>query len=167
MAVIPTEYNLASLLNDLVNMVSFKVEEKQLELQVSVNKDIPVNLIGDEIRVKQIITNLLSNAVKYTDTGSISLKIDFRFPPRSESTNDDSIILIVAVSDTGRGIRKQDMSRLFESFQRLEENKNHYVEGTGLGMSITTKLLQLMDGNLQVDSTYGRRSTLLLRLLLF
>lgn len=155
MDILPAAYDLASVLNDLVNMVHTKAEAKGLELRMNIDKDTPKALFGDEIRVKQVITNILSNAVKYTEKGSITLALGY---DRIEG-DDSAVMLNVSISDTGIGIKKEDMAKLFSAFERIEELRNRSVEGTGLGMSITQRLLALMDSSLKVESEYGKGST--------
>ena len=147
------DYELSSVINDLINMVRPKTEAKDLELEVSVNPKIPAQLYGDEVRVKQIILNILNNAVKYTEKGKVSLSIDY------ESVSADQIALKVSVADTGIGIKEEDLKKLFSPYERIEENRNKNVEGTGLGMAITKTLLELMNSQLLVESVYGQGST--------
>jgi len=113
----------------------------------------PRNLCGDEIRIKQIITNILTNAVKYTDRGFVALFVECK--PKDE----DTIYLKVSVQDTGIGIKEEDMEKLFSAFERIEEKRNRTIEGTGLGMNITHRLLTLMNSRLDVKSIYGKGST--------
>ncbi len=153
MEIINVEYSLGSLLNDLVNMIKSRAEKKGLALNVEVNEKIPGVLYGDEIRIKQIVTNILTNAVKYTEHGSVTLKVDF------EERDEKSIWLKVAVQDTGIGIKKEDISKLFVAFERIEEERNRTIEGTGLGMTITQQLLKLMESRLEVSGVYGEGST--------
>lgn len=149
MELVPTEYELAAVLNDIVNMTKNKAREKGLTYDMTVEPDIPSVLRGDEIRIRQIILNLVNNAVKYTATGGVSLHISF---DREENR------LRVRVEDTGTGIRPEDMERLFSSFRRLDETKNRNIEGTGLGLSITKQLIEMMGGNITVESEYGKGS---------
>lgn len=153
MEIIPNEYDLNSVINDLVNIIKPKAKERHLEFNLELDNDIPHLLYGDEIRLKQIIMNILSNAVKYTKQGSVTLSVshDVVIPGRE-------IMLKVSVKDTGIGIKKDDINKLFSPYQRIEEKKNRYVEGTGLGMSITKQLLDLMDSHLDVSSIYGEGS---------
>ena len=152
--IIPVEYDLSGVLYDLVNMVHSKADEKGLLLQVEFNEGIPKNLQGDEVRLKQIITNLLTNAVKYTESGSITFRVDYR-----ETEDDaDCILLVVVISDTGIGIKRENMDRLFSEFDRIDERRNRYIEGTGLGLSITESLLEKMGSGLSVKSEYGHGS---------
>ncbi len=154
MEITPIDYDLSSVLNDLVNMVATKADEKGLVLKLNFNPDTPKLLHGDEIRVKQIITNILSNAVKYTEKGSVTFSLDFEKRPE----HNDSVFLRVAVSDTGIGIREEDIEKLFLKFDRIDEKRNRNIEGTGLGMNITKSLLEMMDSSLEVESVYGEGS---------
>ena len=152
MEIIPVEYELSSMMNDLVNMIQKRAEKKKLQLIVKVDKTLPTILFGDEIRVKQIVTNILTNAVKYTEKGSITLTVDF-----TEKTA-DKIKMRFTIKDTGIGIKPEDIKKLFSAFERIEEKRNRTIEGTGLGMNITKKLLNMMGTNLQVESIYGKGS---------
>ncbi len=143
------------MLHDLVNMVQSKAESKGIAFNLDVDRNIPMILSGDEIRIKQIITNILSNAVKYTKEGSITFKAGFE---RSEEAS-DSIRLLISVSDTGIGIKAEDLKRLFVAFERIEETRNRSIEGTGLGMSIAQRLLAMMGSRMEVESEYGKGST--------
>ena len=153
MEIIPTQYELGSLVNDLINMVQDKMNKKGLELEVEVDENTPHELYGDEIRIKQCMLNLLNNAVKYTEKGKVKLGVSFR------KKDDKTIYLEAIISDTGIGMKQEDMERLFAPFTRIEEKRNRTIEGTGLGMSITKKLLELMGTSLSVDSVYGKGST--------
>lgn len=146
---VKVDYDVSSFVNDIVNMISGKAYDKGLSFQVEIPEDMPHLLYGDEIRIKQIIMNLLSNAVKYTKMGEVKLCMSYR------KQDEDSIILSVMVRDTGKGIKQEDLEKLFMPFQRIEEKQNRNIEGTGLGMSITKQLLGLMDSRLVVDSVYG------------
>ena len=152
MELLPVHYHLSSMLNDLVNLIDFRCREKNLQLRLEVCENIPDCLFGDDIRIRQIVTNLLTNAVKYTQKGSVTLKADF------EKKSEDEIFLSIEVQDTGIGIRREDQEKLFESFRRLDEEKNRNIEGTGLGMNITKQLIAMMDGTLDVESVYGEGS---------
>ena len=152
--IIPVDYDLSTILNDLVHMVHSRADDKGLMLKLDFDRNIPRMLNGDEIRIKQIITNILTNAVKYTEKGSVTFSMGYE-----KIENDpDSIMLNVSVKDTGMGIKEEDMKKLFSEFERIEEEKNHNIEGTGLGMSITKSLLDMMDSSLQVESVYGEGS---------
>ena len=152
MEIIPTQYELSSVINDLVNMIRPRAEKKGLKLELSVDPDVPHILYGDEIRIKQIALNILTNAVKYTNEGSIALNIGY------DNIPDDEILLKFKIADTGIGMKEEDMDKLFSPFSRIEEKRNRSVEGTGLGMSIVKQLLALMDSELRVKSIYGEGS---------
>ncbi len=153
--IIPVEYDLSSVINDLVNMIQTRVDAKGLTLKLEISSEIPKRLYGDEVRIKQVITNILTNAVKYTETGSVTFCVDYVLAEE----NSDQILLYVAVKDTGIGIKEEDMGKLFSKFDRIEEKRNRNVEGTGLGMSITKRLLEMMGTKLEVESVYGEGSS--------
>ena len=152
MEIIPVEYDLSSTINDSINMISKRAEDKGLALNVSVDENIPHLLYGDEIRIKQCVINILTNAVKYTEKGSINFSFTY------EKTSDSSIDLTIHVKDTGIGIKEEDLGKLFTAFQRLDEKRNRTIEGTGLGMNLVQHLLGLMGTVLKVDSVYGEGS---------
>ncbi len=153
MDILPAEYETASLLNDLVNMIKARAEKKGLVFQVDASEDLPVRLYGDEVRIKQVATNILTNAVKYTEKGSVTLTVGF------SELDDSHIALSFSVKDTGIGIKEEDQPKLFAAFERIEESRNRAIEGTGLGMNITIRLLALMGSHLDVESVYGEGST--------
>lgn len=153
MEIVDVEYDTASMINDLVNMISERASKKGLELKLEIDKTLPATLFGDDIRVRQVIINLLTNAVKYTESGSVTLTMD------GQRIDSGSVELQVAVSDTGIGIRDEDKEKLCQSFQRLDQERNHNIEGTGLGLSIVSKLLNMMGSELKIDSVYGEGST--------
>ncbi len=152
MDILPVEYHISSTINDLLNLIAVKAEDKKLELKFNIEKTLPVVLIGDEIRIKQCVTNILTNAVKYTEKGSVTLNVSCR------KADEDSIFLKFQVIDTGIGIKEEDIEKLYSPFERIEEIRNRSIEGTGLGMSIVKKLLALMDTKLEVKSVYGEGS---------
>jgi len=154
MEIIPVEYELSSVINDLVNMTRTKADDKGLALKLEINKDIPNTLFGDEVRIKQALTNILTNAVKYTEKGSVTFTVSFD----NSDTDNEKIGLKFSVKDTGIGIKEEDMDKLFSKFDRIEEKRNRNIEGTGLGMSITQRLLEMMGSTLEVDSVYGEGS---------
>ncbi len=153
MDIIPVEYELSSVLNDLVNMITQRADAKGLRFFVKTSPNLPRVLFGDEVRIKQVVTNILTNAVKYTEKGSVTFTVDFA--PKDEHT----ILLRVSVADTGIGIKQEDQAKLFSAFERIEEERNRSIEGTGLGMNITLQLLRMMDSSLTVESVYGEGST--------
>ncbi|MCR5098485.1 MAG: response regulator [Lachnospiraceae bacterium] len=154
MELTPVRYELASMVNDLVISITERVRQKELRFFVDVDEKLPSVLFGDDVRVSQIIMNLLTNAVKYTDQGEIRLSIKC-----GKVTSYGKVLISVAVSDTGIGIREDEIDKMFESFERLDTTRNRNIEGTGLGMSIVTKLLEMMGSVLNVESVYGRGST--------
>lgn len=152
MEIIPVQYEPSVMKNDLVNMVRERATQKGLAINVEYDGNIPRLLKGDEIRIKQCALNLLTNAVKYTKEGKIGLKIGY------EKEDDSHIVLSVVVSDTGAGIKQEDMDNLFSPFVRIDEEKNRNIEGSGLGISITKRLLELMGSSLKVQSEFGKGS---------
>ncbi|MCR5322247.1 MAG: response regulator [Lachnospiraceae bacterium] len=153
--IIPADYDMAVVLSDLMNMVLTRADAKGLSVISDFDSNIPGRLFGDEVRLKQIITNILTNAVKYTHKGSVTFSMHFR----KLEDEPDSIMLQVAVKDTGIGIKKEDIARLFDEFERVDEKRNRGIEGTGLGLSITKSLLVMMGSSLKVESEYGKGST--------
>ena len=150
--ILPIKYELFSILNDCYNLTKAKLQEKPLEFEIRVNENLPSWLYGDEVRIRQIINNFLSNAVKYTKQGKVTFCLDY------EQKSDEQIQLVISVADTGIGIREEDLGKLFTSFTRIEEKRNRNIEGTGLGLSLTKNLVDLMGGEVIVESTYGRGS---------
>ncbi len=145
-------YQLSSLLNDLNNMILFKAQDKKLDFKIDVDRTLPDDLYGDEVRVRQVLTNILGNAVKYTEKGFVRLTL------RGEEQGDGTILLKAEICDSGIGIRPEDKEKLFNKFQRLEMERNSTVEGTGLGLVITQRLLDMMGGTIAVESEYGKGS---------
>ncbi|MBQ7507549.1 MAG: response regulator [Lachnospiraceae bacterium] len=153
MEILPVCYRTSTLISTMVNSVAERAKAKDLTLTLEADEQLPSQMLGDDVRIVQIVTNLLTNAVKYTETGGVTLTI------REKRREGDRIDLFVEVKDTGIGIRKEDMGKLYESFTRLEEEKNRYIEGTGLGMPIVMGLSSAMDSRLEVESVYGEGST--------
>ncbi|MCR5511678.1 MAG: DegV family EDD domain-containing protein [Lachnospiraceae bacterium] len=152
MDIVPVNYSVSSLLSEIVNMMWLKAEEKGLKFNVDIDPNVPETLFGDEVRIKQVLINLLNNAVKYTPEGSVSLHMECD----SQETGD--VLLKINVSDTGMGIKAEALPHLFDSFQRQDEEKNRHIEGTGLGLSIVKQLVELMNGDITVNSVYGEGS---------
>lgn len=152
MEIIPVEYNLKELINDVVTMISIKSRAKNLSLNVDASETLPSILYGDDVRIRQILINIMSNAVKYTEKGSVTLTV-------TGETTGNRIGLHFSVSDTGIGIKKEDMKKLFAKFERIDTVRNRNIEGTGLGMAITSMLLSLMNSSIEVQSEYGKGST--------
>lgn len=157
MEIIPAEYELSSLIHDIVNMTTVRSKAKDLELEVTVDENLPSRMLGDDVRIRQVLTNILTNAVKYTNEGKVMFRV-------SGTTKNDMAYLHFEVEDTGIGIKEEDLSKLFVEFERIEETRNRNVEGTGLGMNITTQLLFLMGSKLEVESVYGKGSKFFFKL---
>ena len=154
MELINKEYNSFELFNSLSTMVIPRIGDKPIDFKTVIASDIPPVLKGDTGKLKQIILNLLTNAVKYTDKGFIKYRVECINDFKNNKTK-----LIITITDTGRGIKKEDIDRLFKKFERLEEDRNTSIEGTGLGLAITEGLAELMGGKITVISDYGKGST--------
>ncbi len=152
MELLPTEYLTTSLAGDLVNLIHLRAENKGLSLITDIDPMLPVKLIGDELRIKQVITNMLTNAVKYTERGSVKLEM------RVRDFDADSVTMYVAVTDTGIGIKQEEMDKLFSAFDRLDAKRTRTIEGSGLGLAISRSMLSIMGSRLEVESTYGEGS---------
>lgn len=152
MEIVPVEYEMEDLVRNVGNVIRLMVQDKSLAYEVNIAKDVPKRLFGDEIRISQVLTNLLTNAVKYTDQGKVTLTIN----AVKDSKGMNAIEYIV--EDTGCGIKPEDMGKLFESYERVNLERNRSVEGTGLGMGIVTGLLEAMNSKLNVESQYGKGS---------
>ncbi len=158
MEIIPVTYDLAAMINNLVNSISERAKAKELTFRVDVDESLPTELMGDDMRISQVIMNLLTNAVKYTKEGEVTLSI------KDGGRVNGVILLDVSVSDTGIGIKEEDLEKLGMAFERLDVLRNRNIEGTGLGMSIVTSLLTKMDSQIDVKSVYGKGSTFSFRL---
>nr|MCR5784669.1 response regulator [Eubacterium sp.] len=153
MELVESEFDIVSALSDVYMLIRLKVKEKNLVFNVNIDPDIPKMVMGDENRYKQALTNILTNAVKYTEKGSVSLNVTGR------ALEDGKFLIEAIVKDTGIGIKKDDLDKLFDAFQRVDEKKNRSIEGTGLGLAITQQIVSLMGGDIRVESTYGKGST--------
>ncbi|MGN0316968.1 MAG: response regulator [Lachnospira sp.] len=158
MELVLEDYSTMELLKQSFNLVAVRAQEKNIELRVKNIASIPSRLYGDEMRVRQIITNLLTNAVKYTDEGYVDLAFFY------EKLDEGLISLNIRVTDTGMGIPKENMEKMYDSFQRLDVTKNKTVEGTGLGLAITRSLVRQMRGTIAVESELGKGSTFTVRI---
>ena len=152
MGIVKGEYDFMSLMHDVLNNVILRAKEKNLELKLDIASNIPCNMLGDDIRIKQVLTNIITNAVKYTQEGYIKIIVSCK------KSFGEYVELTFSVQDTGIGIKQEDIKRMFESFERLEVSRNRNIEGAGLGMTITQNLLKMMGSNLNVESTYGEGS---------
>jgi len=147
-------YSLSTLINDVVTMIQVKVSEKPILFVVDLDSSLPNMLRGDEARIRQVLVNLLSNAVKYTHKGFIRLTLTYHIDP----LDSNMIRLVYEVSDSGIGIRKEDLPNLFRTFTRLDMKRNQGVEGTGLGLAISKSICKAMGGDVTADSNYGEGS---------
>ena len=146
------DYKTAFVVNDCYNMIAMRAREKNLEFELEIDPDTPERLRGDEFRIRQIVINLLTNAVKYTNQGKIIFRLGY------QPVENKRILLDISVEDTGIGIAKENLAKLFDTFQRIDLNKNRNVEGTGLGLCIVKQLVELMNGTIKVESEYGKGS---------
>lgn len=149
----PVEYDLFSVMNDCYNMILLRAKKKQLQILVENDVTLPCMLVGDEVRIRQIIMNLLTNAVKYTKDGYVKFSLQY------EKVTEDDINLIIEIKDTGIGIPVDSLEDLFSAFTRIDETSNRNIEGTGLGLSIVKRFIEMMDGNITVDSVVNEGST--------
>ncbi|MCR5609235.1 MAG: response regulator, partial [Lachnospiraceae bacterium] len=152
MEIICGQYQLSSVICDINNMMTFRIADKPIQLIFNVANDIPNKLYGDEVRIRQIFINLINNAIKFTKEGSITVDVNWR-------RQDDMAVLLVDVTDTGIGIKEEELSKLFHSFERIDIKRNRQIEGTGLGLAICKQLLTIMNGNISVKSEYQKGST--------
>jgi signal transduction histidine kinase/DNA-binding response OmpR family regulator len=156
----PINYDVASIINDTIHLFIMHYENKQINFSVHVDENVPATLFGDDLRIKQILSNLLSNAFKYTDSGEISLSVSIE--PKENADNE--IILILRVQDTGQGMTEEQLDQLFDEYTRFNQEANHYTEGAGLGMTITRHLVQMMNGNVTINSKPGKGTEFTVRL---
>ncbi len=158
MDIVPVAYDVGAMLSDIVNMIWVRAKEKGLEFHINVDQTMPSKLFGDEVRIKQILINVLNNAVKYTSEGSVTLSIQCKKLEHGHAE------ISYSVTDTGMGIKKESIPFLFSAFKRVDEEKNRYIEGTGLGLSIVKQLVELMNGDIAVNSIYTKGSTFVITL---
>ena len=155
MEIVSADYDLSFLLNDLAGMIQAKTEDKGLLLKLDFDETMPKLLHGDAERIRQVVANLLTNAVKYTEKGSVAFHIGYE----KISDAPDDVFLDFSVSDTGIGIKPEDLENLFTPFERIEEKRNRNIAGLGLGLNITKRLLEMMGSELKVESVYDEGST--------
>ena len=153
MDIVETEYEPLAVIHNVVSMIRTRIGEKNVQLLTDISQNLPSRLFGDSIRVQQILINLLNNAVKFTQKGNVKLLISIR------KSGEDEIILHGEVADTGSGIKPENLEKIFISFQQVDSKRNRNMEGSGLGLSITKQLLELMSGSIHVESVYGVGST--------
>lgn len=152
MDLVEQQYDVGAMLSELVNIHWARAHEKNLDFNLDISPELPSMLYGDDIRLRQIVTNILTNAIKYTEKGSVTLRVG------CERTGENRVRLNISVTDTGIGIRKTDIPHLFDVFQRVDEKKTHAIEGTGLGLAICKNLVEMMGGEIHVDSVYQKGS---------
>ena len=158
MQLLSAPYQTGEMLSDLVGMMWIRAKEKKLEFHVDVSPDIPNELIGDDVRIKQILINIINNAIKYTKEGSVSLSV------QCEMLDDATCNMFYSVTDTGVGIKPDDIPYLFSAFKRVDEDSNKHIEGTGLGLSIVKQLVDLMGGKVTVNSVFTKGSTFIVEI---
>ena len=158
MEIVNVSYETGELFSEIVNMIWIKAREKGLEFRLQVDPSMPSMLCGDEVRIKQVLINLLNNAVKYTKEGSVTLSV------RCERVGVNRVRVWYSVEDTGQGVKKENIPYIFDAFKRVDEKKNRHIEGTGLGLSIVKQLVELMGGEISVNSVYMNGSTFLVTL---
>ncbi len=151
------EYELKKVYSEAIKLAKTKIGKKDIKFNSSYDESTPEFLYGDDIRIKQIILNLLTNAIKYTDKGFVKISL-------TTEIKNDNCRLVIEVEDTGQGIKKDDLNNLFNKFQRLNEDKNVNIEGTGLGLVITKKLTELMNGKIEVESEFNKGSKFIVTL---
>ena len=155
---VPEQYVTASLINNIITLNILRIESKPIKFIIDVDPNLPYTLIGDELRLSQVFNNLLSNAFKYTMQGSVHLTVGF------ERGYDDDVWLDIVVADSGIGMRSDALHDLFKEYYQLDVKANRKIEGTGLGLSIAKRLVKMMDGEIYVESEYGKGSTFTVRL---
>ncbi|MDR0312380.1 MAG: response regulator [Treponema sp.] len=160
MELVPVKYDVPSLIHDTVQLNIMRFDNKPIEFVIQVDENIPSFMFGDELRIKQILNNLLSNAFKYTDKGQVSLTVEAEFAGQKET---DLLTLIFRVSDTGQGMSKEQVDKLFNEYTRYNLEANRKTQGTGLGMNITKYLVEMMDGEIAVESEQGKGTTFTVR----
>jgi signal transduction histidine kinase/ActR/RegA family two-component response regulator len=158
---LPAKYDIPSLIHDTVQLNMLRLESKPIEFKLLVGENVPIELIGDELRIKQILNNLLTNAFKYTEKGGVSLSIAAESVTKKE---DGDVTLVFGVSDTGQGMTAEQVRKLGNEYSRFNMEANRTTQGTGLGMSITRNLIHLMNGAFSVESKPGKGTTVIVRL---
>ncbi|MCL2442415.1 MAG: ATP-binding protein [Treponema sp.] len=156
--IIPNEYLLSSLINDVINIIKIRFMDTKINFIVNIDSNIPNSLYGDETRIRQILLNILNNAIKFTEKGYVHLNVI------TEKNEFDKISLRMDITDTGRGIKKDDIEKLFSDFVQIDIKNKIKIEGTGLGLAITKNLVKAMGGDISVSSEYGRGSTFIIRI---
>jgi signal transduction histidine kinase/DNA-binding response OmpR family regulator/HPt (histidine-containing phosphotransfer) domain-containing protein len=154
---IPVEYDTPSVINDVITLKVMRISEKPIDFRLFINENLPANLFGDELRIKQVFNNILSNAFKYTRKGTVDWSLDFE-------RDGENVWIISTVKDSGIGIKKEDLQKLFSDYNQVDTKSNRTIEGTGLGLSITKRIVEMMGGKIEVQSTYMEGSTFIVRM---
>lgn len=157
MDIVEAPYNFKEEITKMAKVTAIRIGDKSIDFKINMAEDIPDELIGDKIHIKEIINNLLTNAIKYTDKGEINLDVKC-------INKEQNCLLIISVKDTGRGIKKENISKLFTKFQRLDEDRNTTIEGTGLGLAITKALVDMLGGKINVQSQFGQGSIFMVQI---
>jgi signal transduction histidine kinase len=155
---VPSNYSVSELVSDVVNINILRIGSKPIAFTLDIDGTIPSMLYGDELRVRQLLNNLLSNAFKYTLEGSVNVSVSYE--PEAEQT----LMLVCAIKDTGMGIKKESLSRLFEDYYQVDAGSSRYIEGTGLGLAIAKRFAEMMDGSISVESEFGKGSVFTVRI---
>jgi CheY-like chemotaxis protein/anti-sigma regulatory factor (Ser/Thr protein kinase) len=153
----PAQYDTPSLINDIVTFNAVRIGERPIQFKLDVDENLPASLYGDDLRLKQIFNNLLSNALKYTDSGSVEWRVSFEL-------EGDTVWLVSSVRDTGIGIKPDDIQKIFSDYNQLDAAASRKTEGTGLGLVIAKRFVEMMDGTLSVESEYGKGTAFHVRL---
>jgi signal transduction histidine kinase len=153
----PIEYDVPSLLNDIVTLNIIRIGEKPITFNLNINENLPCTLFGDDLRIKQVLNNLLSNSFKYTREGTVTLD-------KKKKKIEETVFLSFTINDTGIGIRKENLAKLFSDYNQVDTKANRKIQGTGLGLSITKRLVELMGGEISVESEYGKGTTFRVRI---
>jgi signal transduction histidine kinase/CheY-like chemotaxis protein/HPt (histidine-containing phosphotransfer) domain-containing protein len=161
---VPVNYDMPSLINDTVVLNIVRIGSKPITFKLDIDENLPARLFGDELRIKQILNNLLSNAFKYTKEGTVVLHIRCE-RDSSGGAAGGSVWMNCGVSDTGMGIREEDIGKLFGDYNQVDVKSNRHIEGTGLGLAITKRMVEMMHGTISVESKYGKGSTFSIRIL--
>lgn len=157
MEIVQIPYNFRKEIETLARVIGTRIEDKPIDYKINIAEDVPYELIGDKAHMKEIVNNLLSNAIKYTEKGTIELNVKC-------INQKEDCLLMISVKDTGRGIKAENINKLFTKFERLDVERNTTTEGTGLGLAITKKLVELMGGNINVESNYGKGSIFMVQI---
>ena len=150
MDIVKDEYRLPELLGDIYAMAAEQADQKGLKFRMNVQEGMPCGMYSDEVRIKQILLNLVNNAVKYTDEGTVTVEAGGRF------TDDETYNLRFSVKDTGRGIPEEELPNMFQAFNRMDMKKNRNIEGTGLGLAIVKRIVDALEGTVEVQTEYGK-----------